>query len=239
MSHGGNVTDANGIVLEAMRARRAALRRGALPKRIVRIALAVGVVVHLLLGLGLYELMRPLPSNEEPGMFVRILDAPLPEPALPDPPPRQPNVAQQKSISKPVPVPAVPPIGAHAAASAPVPAASEAPALDTSALFNADGSVRIAPAPKASPHEEGMERSRELLARGHNVLHCTQAQGRTNGHHESLGDEVARKYLGLIGLYNAHSEQHTRELEAAAEAACDDLIHKRGSAVAPDAPDEK
>ena len=37
----------------------------------------------------------------------------------------------------------------------------------------------------------------------------------------SVGDEVARKYLGFIGLYNPHSAARTAERAAEATAACD------------------
>ncbi len=54
-----------------------------------------------------------------------------------------------------------------------VPSASAAQPL----LFNPDGLVRLPSAPHfESPHDAGIARGKELLARGHNLIHCRRSR---------------------------------------------------------------
>lgn len=134
-------------------------------------AISAAILLHLIAVVCLYFLMRPHPMPDEGRIEVRLLDAAPSEPSLPEPPAHA-NAAAPALIRVPKPVTT---LALPETASAP-PAAAEAspPAISSARLFNSDGSVRLAPARGRTPHEEGIERARELMARGHNILRCAR-----------------------------------------------------------------
>ncbi|MBS0568159.1 MAG: hypothetical protein JSS59_12235 [Proteobacteria bacterium] len=142
--------------------------RGSSPLRIA--AISAAILLHLIAVLCLYLLMRPHPMPDEGRIEVRLLDAAAPEPSLPEPP------VQANAVVRAPIEPAMPAMTSTPPEMTNAPAAREAPpaAISSARLFNSDGSVRLPPAPPRTPHEEGIERARELLARGHNVLRCAR-----------------------------------------------------------------
>jgi hypothetical protein len=104
-------------------------------------------------------------------------------------------------------------------------AASVEPSADTESspkLFNPDGSIRIPSEPPLHARTP-QQLSAELMQRGHNILHCRQSRFASGyKRDESVGDEIARKYLVWIGLYNADFvERKAAQRQADAAAACD------------------
>lgn len=133
------------------------------------VAISATIFLHLIAVVWLYFLMRPHPMLDEGRIEVRLLDPAPSEPSLPEPP-VQANAAVPMLIRVPKPVATSSP---SEMANAPAIAAEASPpAISSARLFNSDGSVRLAPALRRTPHEEGIERARELMARGHNVLRC-------------------------------------------------------------------
>ncbi len=195
---------------------RAGASKSPVPRSLRVGAIAVAVVLHLGAAMALYFLMQRHPARDADRIAVRLLDTPPAEPALPEPPPPTPR--QAALPSKPVPAlsrPSSPPLRT----AAPV-APNKAAATDTLSLFNADGSVRSpAPSPfaKPAPHEEQIERGRELMARG---LDCTAHDADDLAHRESVGEEVTRKYLSWIGLYNPAAAQRRAEEEEKRQVRC-------------------
>jgi hypothetical protein len=99
------------------------------------------------------------------------------------PPKSKPTVVQVRLIDESVPPPPATPPHARATAVplavAPSPmAAALLPAKPPRpVLFNRDGSVRLPFAPRfESPLDAGIARGRELLARGHNLIHCRRSK---------------------------------------------------------------
>lgn len=123
------------------------------PDRIVRIALIAAVVLHLLLAVALHDAMRPAAVDEEPGMLVRILDAPPVEPPLPEP-----EAAVRQASREPVAPRAEPALPRVSTLPVPVPQAEEPAPRDLSSLhiYKADGSIDlpkdIAAAPEPKPN---------------------------------------------------------------------------------------
>ena len=175
-------------------------------------ALAVAVLLHLGAGLCLYLLMRPPPAMDPDRIEVRLLDAAPSEPDLPEPPP--PIRAAPKSEAR-VQAPVRP---SNPAASSP-PAERVPQVPNAIALFNGDGSVRLPPPLPAKPesHRDALERGRALMARG---LDCTTHAPDQDAHRENAGEEVARKYLSWIGLYNPAAAQLRAEQEEQRQARC-------------------
>jgi hypothetical protein len=192
-------------------------RRPAKPPRILRIGvLALLLLIHVALLIG-SRAPRHGTVIAETAVIVRFLPADLPEPTLPMPTP-----APRASADAPRAV------GRAAVARAVAATASATPApaaIDTVAplqLFNRDGSIRlpVEPVPFASPK---LQLSAELMQRGHNLQHCRQTRFASGyARDESVGDEIARKYLVWIGLYNADFvERKAGQRQADAAAACD------------------
>jgi len=152
-------------------ARRRAVRA---PRSLRYGAIAIAVLVHFGAAMFLYVLMLPHPSVDRDRIEVRLLEAPSAIPVLPEPPPKP------ESATSPAAAPVAPPraLPTASATTAPNTIATQAASPDalvtTAHLFNPDGSVRLASEAKPSVHEEGMERARELMARGHNPLHCAR-----------------------------------------------------------------
>lgn len=179
-------------------------------------AIAAAILLHLIAAIGLYLLMRPKPTVDGGRIEVHLLDALPREPDLPEPPrrtartepgPREPVAA----LRRPKP-----------SASTPVAAAAETSqvtTLDAGALFAPDGTVRLpsVPVQKSAPHAEGIRRGRELMARG---LDCDAHEPDDLAHRESAGEEVARKYLAWLNLYNPYAAQRRAEQEEARQTRC-------------------
>ncbi|MGH8089970.1 MAG: hypothetical protein ACREO6_00780 [Rudaea sp.] len=99
-------------------------------------------------------------------MEVSLVDEPVP-PRAPEPvaPPR--TAAHMAAAMLPaVPPPVSAPVPAPVVPSAPVPQ-----------LFDPDGALRLpSEARFVAPHDVGIARGKELLARGHNLIHCRRSQ---------------------------------------------------------------
>jgi hypothetical protein len=198
-----------------------ALARAKLPgpraPRALRIgAILVAVALHLGAAIFLYFLMQQHPAADRDRIEVRLLYGPPPEPALPEPPPPpakaappiKPSTVPVRQSSQAVPAPAS------------VSAAPNKEALpDTVTLFRADGMLRLPEPlpPKLAPHEERIRRGREVMARG---LDCATQGPDDLSHRESVGEEVTRKYLSWIGLYNAAAAERRAEEEEHRQTRC-------------------
>jgi len=161
------------------------------------------------------------------------------------PPQSKPTVVQVRLIdeSAPLPPPAalrrLPPPVATPSAAVPAPMAATivpatAPRME---LFERDGTVNLPPAPRfVSPRDVGIARGRELLARGHNLIHCrrskfdnspTDAQAATTA---ARGAHMAHLVMGnpLDPLNDVGEQQaedaageHAAEKRRIEEQACD------------------
>jgi hypothetical protein len=195
------------------------------------IVLAI-VVVHLAWWKLLHDASRPQPLVEgaPAAVRVRLIDS-VPAPAVPPAPTElEPLVvtAPQAGIADNSPAPPRPAAPARPAVPAAAQAGTQEAVVATPAvrLYNPDGSLRLpsaAPSRRKDPMAAGFAAAAELRERGHNVVRCrsTRFAGAWKPD-ESVGDEVARKYLGFIGLYNPHSAAKTAERAADARSACDD-----------------
>lgn len=202
------------------------------PQQVKRVALAVGVVVHLILLFAVREAMRPEPIIVAKGIQVEIYDAPAAVPPLPEPP----------AAAKPVraSVLATLPDTAHTAQSFTITANTSAADAAPVALplFNPDGSIQLPATAKPTAHEAGLQRGRELLARGHNLLHCRRSaydttptdveQGNNAGRDAAMGhvlfDGIEKNSLAIkaaAALDIASSATMATVNAAVAEQACD------------------
>lgn len=186
--------------------------RPAKPPRFLRISALVFLLsVHAVLLIALRVGMHRSPATNETAVEVRFLDADLPEPQLPVP-------------STPRPAAVTPRVTARviAAASPVAPAAAPPETAVSPQLFNPDGSIRVPPEPRLhAPTPQQI--SAELMQRGHNILRCRRTRFASGyKRDESVGDEIARKYLVWIGMYNADFvERKAAQRQADAAAACD------------------
>jgi hypothetical protein len=139
--------------------------------------------------------MRPAPPSDAESIHVYLLPEPPPEPPLPEPPlPEASSAAAQAAPASAVaqPRPRAPAAAPSTALPAPQATASEAPApISLSTLFNPDGSIRLPAAEKPSAHEAGLARGRELMARGHNLLHCRRSAYDPAPTPEQAGNQAA------------------------------------------------
>ncbi len=179
-------------------------------------AIAAAVLLHGIAAIWLYHLMRIAPTPDRGRVEVRLLDAAPTEPALPEPPQKARTdigFVPPPTVARPPRAPAPPPA---AETRGPEPTIT----VDTARLFHADGSVRIPrmqEPPKLSPHAEGIQRGREMMARG---LDCEAHAADDVAHRESVGEEVTRKYLAWIGLYNPAAAQLRAEQEEQRQTRC-------------------
>lgn len=181
-------------------------------------AIAAAILLHLFAASFLYLLMRARAVLDQDRIEVRLLDAVPVEPALPEPPPLPPKAPPPTAAKSPPARTPAAPVRTQPAAQAEADAPPKS--IDTATLFRADGSIRLPPpgaAPKAAPHEENIERGRALMARG---LDCDVHAPDDLAHRESLGEEVARKYLSWVGLYNPAAAQHRAEQEEKRQTRC-------------------
>lgn len=213
-----------GIRARALAHVRASETRGPRPPRIV--AVSAAILLHLLAAVCLYLLMRPRPVVDEGSIEVRLLDAAPSEPSLPEPPVRV-NAAVPALIRVPKPATTSSP---SEMANAPPLAAESSPATSSARLFNSDGSVRLVPTPRRTPREEGIERARELMARGHNVLRC--ARGTLVGSSGPTINERAAKAARVTRLL-AFATQRSWDVPAQRESQVDiDAAYSSDSTIA-------
>jgi len=125
--------------------------------------LAVLIVLHGMVFWRWYRSRFPVAAVESTILEVRLIDEPAPSHAL------SPQVAPPRHIAAAI-LPAPP-------ASPPPASVTELSATARPQLFERDGSVRLVPQARfVSPHETGIARGRELLARGHNLIHCRRSK---------------------------------------------------------------
>lgn len=199
--------------------------------RRVAVALSVVALAHLLLVLLVRDAMRPKPFVEDRRDVVQVRLIELPPPieatSVHELPPlavvapvtgtarNAPAPARRESGQRQVAAPAAASEGAEAVVATP-----SAPSL-----YNADGSLRLAPAPEQEPPDPMSQRKQvaeEMLQRGHNLIRCRRT--RFAGAYrpdESLGESAARKYGAYVGLYNPATAQKAAERAAAARDGCD------------------
>jgi hypothetical protein len=173
--------------------------------RSARFVLAAIVMLHATaIYLATRSLSLPPARQSEGALSVSIVATP-PEPALPVPTPHL-------NRARPVPPAAM----MRVTRSAPVAEPSNHTHSSVQ-IFNRDGSValpRVA-APQKSPFDADVVKGRELMSRG---LDCDPGDPLST--HESLGEEVARKYLGWIGLYNGYAAERRAELHEERKQRC-------------------
>jgi hypothetical protein len=139
-------------------------RRPPRPPRFVRFgALAILGALHALLFWRWYASRFPPPASKPTVVQVRLLDAPA---ALPVPP-RPASLRHARAMSAAM-LPAPPPPPAA------VPDAATSTGIEP-LIFNRDGSIAMPPG-KPTPLQAGLTRGRELLARGHNIIHCRRSR---------------------------------------------------------------
>lgn len=201
-------------------------------RRIV-IAVICVLLAHLLLVLIVSVSMRPKPFIDDRRDVIQVSLIELPPPvelpaAVHELPPLSVS-APQGGTARNAPAP---PRRERGAREVPAPAAVaegvEAIVATPSApsLYNADGSLRLAPAPlpeqPATPIEQGKLAAEELRKRGHNIVRCKSTRfARAYAPDESMGEKAARKYGRYVGLYNPATAQKAAERAAEAQAGCD------------------
>ena len=201
----------------------------------VRWLMAMVLALNLLLVGVLDRGMRvpPLPvASGERAIQISVIEPPQ---ALPVPPPPEPAVFVRKPSAIQINPPQVevkpPPIApvTTTTTQARIGAAAGG-AASAARLFNPDGSLKLPDAPIrfgeekiANPQEAAKARWAEIEKRGENPLDCTRTRfARDFRTDQSLGDAVASKYLGYIGLANRASiEENARQREQRAADGCD------------------
>jgi hypothetical protein len=166
--------------------------------RVVTIALALAVLLHLLAAWWLFRLMSARPSIDIDRIEVRLLDVvqePPPPPQIPQrqPPPSVPPIAAPSR--NPSPRTTTPEIAARIV--------TPEPAMPLQ-LLEKNGAIRL-PAETSTKsftakHDADIARARELMRRGHNLLHC-----RRRDNPRATPEEVANAagsdretYLGMF-----------------------------------------
>ncbi len=171
------------------------------PRTLKISAIAIALLAHVLFGFWLASLMRQRPSNDDPAISVELLAAPPPEPELPVPPPAPARSVPTQAALAPQ-RPAQPREDAMSATIA-IPAAPQP--FSSAALFNPDGSVKL-PLSKLTPHEKGMERGRELMQRGHNLLHCSRGRLQAYVSPEEASSAAAARRAMYLGMFHSPSD---------------------------------
>ena len=200
-------------------------------RRLRYVALVLAVAAHLGMLWSLRNAMRMPPLQTQSRIEVILLnDAPAPPP-LPVPPPlRRPRAKQSVPMST---------VAMAPASSAATPsAAPDFAALPP--LFNRDGSIRLPPqAHFVTPLDAGVARGRELMTRGHNMIHCRRSRFDPSPTAEEAGNQagkaarMAQLIMGnpldpLATVGNRQDVGTAIELAAAGRAleeqACDDTL---------------
>lgn len=204
-------------------------------KRIVIAAIAVTVLAHMFAAWWLQRLMHPHAVVDEDRIEVRLLDD-VAQPPLP--------VPQQRAS---VPAPAAPSMTAPRPTPAPSAAAriESAPTQLPLQLLDTDGTIRL-PAEKkpqsfGSKHAREMASARELMRRGHNMLHCHR---KDNPHPspDEIANNSARGREMYSGMFHypaadamldrastprivADTREAVADKEALAQAVCDETVY--------------
>ncbi|MGA9335293.1 MAG: hypothetical protein WBV39_13525, partial [Rudaea sp.] len=172
---------------------RAKLRLAQTPKgnwirRLRYWALAMALVLHLGLLVGLRNAMRVQQPQRQTMLQVVFLDTRAPPP-VPRPPRMPGRVLAPASHRHTAHIP-VPQSTSPAST-----ATSNEPAAPRLQLFNRNGTI-WQPARAIASIPTSRERAEELLQRGHNILHCRPTRfTQSYRYDESVGDRIARKYL--------------------------------------------
>ena len=134
------------------------------PRASRMVALALLLALHAVIFALWYANRFPSPPRSQDVVQVRLIDeSSPPAPVLPQP------IALSRSRSAATATPSAAPSPMAAAL---IPATQPQPEL-----FNRDGSVRLPPESRFSgPLQVGIARGRELLARGHNIIHCRRSR---------------------------------------------------------------
>lgn len=198
------------------------------PRWLRRGAIVVALLLHVAILGALRNAMYPPTASPQTAIEVILRNT-----VAPPPWPRPPSAPPTRHITATL-VPASPP-AATASRSASAPNVSAAP---RPLLFNRDGSVRLPPAATfTTPLDAGIERARELLARGHNIIHCRRSRfddapaPEQAGISAGRGARMAHLVMGnpldpLLNVGLEHVIESVRELAEARRAiedqACDD-----------------
>jgi hypothetical protein len=180
-------------------------RRWVVPGLVVAVLATVAELVGFAMGM---RTPHPAPASSGPVQVVLIEEMPAyPVPPEPEPPPfvaRPSRIAVTPPEARPAPPPPRAVEEDSSAMRARMGAAGAAGGKPR--LFNPDGSVRIDPSATAAParprseRDQGIARWAEIEERG-NPLDCRKTRfAEAFSRDESVGDEVARKYLKWIGL---------------------------------------
>lgn len=140
-------------------------RRPPQAPRVLRIvALAILLALHAAVFLIWYATRYRVSATDDAVVQVRLLEAPA---ALPLPVPPPPHVR----ATRPVMTPVLPPATTATVIEPTAPLEPTSPQL-----FNRDGSIHLPVETAATPLQAGLARGRELLARGHNIIHCKRSR---------------------------------------------------------------
>jgi hypothetical protein len=225
------------IAAARLRAQHASARRG------LRIALVLAVVLHLVAGWWFAHQLGMRTGDDGERISVRLLDppeevprepsaAPLPRAPLPQAPASRSAVAARNAAPRP-----------HGADASHVADASHEASLPGDAvgalhLLETDGSIRMPAAERtlASKH-------RELMQRGHNMLHCAP-RDRTHGTPEAVANAAGAARATYLAMFHypgadalldrmgaaadvGATIEETAKNEARRSAVCDDRLHDR------------
>lgn len=203
-----------------------------LDRRRIVVAVVVVLLVHLLLVLLVRDGMRmkPFVDDRSDVLRVTLIDAPpLPVPPTVHELPPLSVAAPPDGTARNAPAPARKPQAVRQV-EAPAPSSGEVEGVVATpaapSLYNADGSLRIAPAPPPAQAVDPLTRDKrvaeEMLQRGHNIVRCKRT--RFAGAYtpdESLGERAARRYGAYVGLYNPAVAQKAAKRAADARDDCD------------------
>lgn len=202
--------------------------------RRVVVALVVAILAHVLLIWLVRDAMqaKPFVENRRDVIQVSLIELPPPQelPAAAHELPPLSVSAPQGGTARNAPAPlrrerGQRQVAAPAAAAEGVDAIVATPSAPS--LYNADGSLRLAPpsempAQPQAPMEKGKLAAQELLKRGHNVVRCKSTRfARAYAPDESIGEGVARKYGSYVGLYNPATAKKAADKAADARDGCD------------------
>ncbi|TDR41667.1 hypothetical protein DFR29_110150 [Tahibacter aquaticus] len=202
--------------------------------RRVAVAILVAILAHLLLIWLVRDAMRakPFVENRRDVIQVSLIEVAPPQdlPAAVHELPPLSVSSPQGGTARNAPAPlrrerGQRPVAAPAAAAEGVDAIVATPSAPS--LYNADGSLRLAPAPQEpaqprAPIEQGKLAAQELLKRGHNVVRCKSTRfARAYAPDESLGETAARKYGRYVGLYNPATAKKAAERAMETQESCD------------------
>ena len=210
-------------------------------KHIVIAAIAVALLAHLLAAWWLQRLMHSRAGADEERIEVRLLDEVV-QPPLPVPEQRDPQPPVQTPAATFPSMRSVTPSAPSAAA------AVRSDSTQTSLplqLLESDGAIRL-PAEQKKPsfgskqaHE--MAYARELMKRGHNMLHCRRKDN-PHASPEEIANNAARGREMYSGMFHypasdamldraiaprivADTREAIVDKEALAQAVCDETVY--------------